>query len=113
MEREQKNQVPQMSRYEDIYRGATNQLDYSYMAFKRRIEKAQANGSKKQKRIQGAAQVLDEDMDKLTAQTEHMLETEEILQIRQNLGDMNFGEYVMLFPNPDHASSKNKAISLA
>lgn len=33
MEKEQKNQIPQMTRYEKVYRGATNQLDYNYMAF--------------------------------------------------------------------------------
>jgi len=39
---------------------------------------------------------------------------EMILQIRQGVDDMNYGEFILTFPNPDstNAFAKNKPITL-
>lgn len=107
-----------MNLLEKTYRGATNQLAYGYMDHQRTISKKlavsgeTAGMSRKKKRIQGRLVQVDENLGSLNEQSMEFLNKEEILQIRQKLSDLNFGEFVMMFHNPDHPTTKNKSITL-
>ena len=97
----EKDKVPNMNYEEKLFRGATNYYDYQY-------EKIQRKSLYK-------GQPFDVDYEEIEDMTAGFLnKAEMILQVRQGVDDMNYGEFILAFPNPDgtHPQAKNKAITL-